>query len=184
MGSIEDRLRRALRAAVDERNEASPAAWTGRIEARRTELLARREVIEVIDHGAGSRGNGRGVAASPKRYRAGVAELVRSKSTYPVWGRFLYHLVRELRPDVCLEFGSGFGISTAYLGAGLRENGSGTLASVEGASSIAALARETVTALDLSGVVQVVEDRFANAIEALPPSTPAPGFIFLDGHHD
>src|SRR5499433_3055075 len=38
-------------------------------------------------------------------------------------GRLLYSLVRSARPDTVVEFGTSFGISTIYLAAAVRDNG-------------------------------------------------------------
>jgi predicted O-methyltransferase YrrM len=45
--------------------------------------------------------------------------------TDPPGGRLLYTLIRASRPATVVEFGTSFGISTIYLAAAVRDNGTG-----------------------------------------------------------
>jgi len=46
-------------------------------------------------------------------------------------GRLLYNLVRCARPDMEVEFGTSFGISTIYLAAAVTDNNAGQVVSTE-----------------------------------------------------
>src|SRR5215213_2331444 len=46
-------------------------------------------------------------------------------------GELLYNLVRAIRPATVVEFGTSFGISTLYLAAAVRDNGTGRVISTE-----------------------------------------------------
>lgn len=57
-----------------------------------------------------------------RRIDAGFA---RSMTVHPDTGHALYTVCRALRPDSIFETGTYWGYSTAYLAAGIRDNGSG-----------------------------------------------------------
>src|ERR1700739_4272921 len=46
-------------------------------------------------------------------------------------GRLLYALVRAIRPQTVVEFGTSFGISTIYLAAAVADNGTGRVLTTE-----------------------------------------------------
>lgn len=48
-----------------------------------------------------------------------------------VGGQLLYNLVRAVRPATVVEFGTSFGISTLYLAAAVRDNGTGRVITTE-----------------------------------------------------
>ncbi|MCX4745630.1 class I SAM-dependent methyltransferase [Kitasatospora sp. NBC_01287] len=54
-----------------------------------------------------------------------------SLPVHPHTGRFLYTLVRTLRPRTVVEFGTSFGTSAVQLAAALRDNGAGHLTGTE-----------------------------------------------------
>lgn len=180
----DDRAGRVLRAVeltLRGRPEADEREWIQRIERLRGELLASREPVTVADYGAGEApasagGMQRGDAAAQT-----VGERCRSSKS-PFWALLLFRLVRELRPERCLELGTNCGISAAYQAAALRLNGAGELRTVEGSPGLVELSRRTLDSLDLAAAV--VEGRFA---DVLPPLLEAAGpfdYVFVDGHHD
>jgi predicted O-methyltransferase YrrM len=77
-------------------------------------------------------------------------------SVAPLWGRFLFALVRELRPDACIELGTNLGVSGAYQAAALELNGSGRLMTFEGNPEWADRARLLFERLELTRVDQRV----------------------------
>lgn len=111
-----------------------------------------------------------------------LGEAVRAaKSAF--WCGFLFRLVLERRAASILELGTNLGISAAYLATAQRLAGGGRLVSIEGAPSLAALAREHLRQLGLEGAA-VAEGRFAHVLpEVLPGAAPL-DFVFVDGHHD
>src|SRR5690242_9760801 len=58
-------------------------------------------------------------------------------------GRLLYSLVRATRPEVVVEFGTSFGISTLYLAAAVRDNGAGHVYTTELSAAKIGAARRT-----------------------------------------
>jgi predicted O-methyltransferase YrrM len=93
-------------------------------------------------------------------------------------GRLLYNLVRAARPETVVEFGTSFGISTLYLAAAVRDNGTGRVIGTELSASKAAAARRTFAETGLDDVVTVLE---GDACETLADHTGQVGFVLLDG---
>jgi predicted O-methyltransferase YrrM len=151
----------ALRVTALNRVPAPERDWAARIERRRADvagLSGRRtpEETGVFD----------------------IALAVRWMSVPPVLGRLLLRLVCELRPRSIFELGTGFGISTAYMAAGLALNGSGRLVSVDLDQRPAAIAAEGLAALELGNVSLMPGEVDPGLAEADPIN-----LAFLDADH-
>ncbi len=188
-------VRRAvgLRLAPD---EVEADAAIGRLRAA---LAASTATVEVVDYGAGTRGD-----RSPTRR---VADVYAHASSGPLWGRVMFGLVRALRPVRVLELGTNLGVSAAHIGAGLALNEredrlddeppgvaggrpAGRLVTLEGAPELASLALRHLAALGhgaTAGAPPRVEVVVGPFTETLAETCAAHGpfdLVFVDGHHE
>jgi predicted O-methyltransferase YrrM len=175
-------VRRALLDAVRGAPRREERPWIERIEARRRERVADRAptgLPTVSGGGAEDEGPPRFAVGEPA---ATVAEASAFMSLAPEWCLLLMRLVRESRPSSCLELGTGFGISAAYLGAALQLNGSGELRTLEGSPEWAGRARDGLSRLGLDRV----EVQVGALTESLPQAAAAGApldFVFVDAEH-
>lgn len=157
------------------------------VDALRRRLAASTAGVEVVDHGAGSRGTN-----APVRP---VAKVYRWAATRPAWGRFLFGLVRALRPARVLELGTNLGVGAAHLAGALAlteaEGGpAGRLVTLEGAPALAALAAGHLARLghavgDGPGDrVRIVVGPFAETLPAVAAEAGPFDLVFVDGHHE
>jgi predicted O-methyltransferase YrrM len=94
-------------------------------------------------------------------------------------GALLYMLVRASHAQSVLEFGTSFGVSTTYLAAALRDNGSGRVITTEFEASKVARARGNLTQAGLS---DLVEFREGDALQTLTRDLPETlDVVLLDG---
>ncbi|GLW63303.1 putative O-methyltransferase, family 3 [Actinomadura rubrobrunea] len=93
-------------------------------------------------------------------------------------GRLLYSLVRAVRPSTVVEFGTSFGISTLFLAAAVRDNGTGRVVTTELSPDKAAAARRTFAETGLDDVITLLE---GDALETLAALDEPAGFVLLDG---
>jgi predicted O-methyltransferase YrrM len=171
-------LARALRVAFAGAHDAAAVDWFRRIEERRDALLRSDDVVEVrlveyIDHPEGQHVD-----------RRALAEVCRTDSKPPHWGRLLFSIVRELRPRHALELGAGVGLSAAYQAAALELVGGGRLLTLEAAEQRVALSRETLRELELGVRAEVRHGRFAEALEPALAELAPVDYAFIDGHHE
>lgn len=96
----------------------------------------------------------------------------------PEGGRLLYSLVRAARPATVVEFGTSFGVSTLYLAAAVRDNGSGRVVTTEMSRTKVDAARRTFAETGLDDVITVLE---GDARETLAGVEGTIGFVLLDG---
>jgi|ERR1700678_813105 predicted O-methyltransferase YrrM len=96
-------------------------------------------------------------------------------------GRLLYSLVRAAQPEIVVEFGMSFGISTLFLAAAVRDNGTGHVFTTELSAAKVAAAKATFGEAGLDGVITVLE---GDARETLAGLSGAVGFVLLDGWKD
>jgi predicted O-methyltransferase YrrM len=93
-------------------------------------------------------------------------------------GRLLYALVRAIRPQTVVEFGTSFGISTIYLAAAVTDNGTGQVITTELSSKKAAAARANLEEAGVAGPVRVLE---GDALQTLAGVSGPVGLVLLDG---
>jgi len=141
------------------------------IEKQREVLLKDSAIIEVEDFGAGS-----AVIKSNKR----VVKNIAASSLKPKkFAQLLFRMVQYYKPATMLELGTSLGITTAYLAKG---NENGKVFTCEGSSSIAAIAQNNFTALQLKNI-ELTKGDFAKTLQPLLQQTGKIGFAFIDGNH-
>jgi predicted O-methyltransferase YrrM len=79
--------------------------------------------------------------------------------------------------------GTAVGISGAYQATALKLNGHGKLVTLEGADSIAQIARSNFQRLGLDSV-EVVVGKFDETLPKVLAETQPVDYVFIDGHHD
>jgi predicted O-methyltransferase YrrM len=79
--------------------------------------------------------------------------------------------------------GTAVGISAAYQAAALRLNGGGRFATLEGAPTLAEIARANLGELGLD-TVDVVVGRFGATLPSVLAARRPLDYVFVDGHHD
>lgn len=160
-------------------------SWIDRIERLRSEMNASTAPVTRRDFGAGSPEG----KLTPEEMRAGVettdtvGHISRLASKPPFWCGLLFELIRTVHPKSCIEMGTAVGISAAYQGAALRLNGGGELVTLEGAGSLANIARKNFQELGLDAV-DVVVGRFQDTLPDVLASRKPVDYVFVDGHHD
>jgi predicted O-methyltransferase YrrM len=176
---------RALRAPSDQEQP-----WAARIEAIRAQLAASNDVLryEAEDRALAARAIAMSTDPQPPvlhedHLSRTLGEVTRVTSAPPAWGRFLYRLVRELRPGRCLELGTSVGISGCYLGAGLSANGMGRLITIEGTAAAADVARDVFAELGLDERIEVRTGLFAERLPGAIADLGGIDMAFIDGHH-
>ncbi|NNF57615.1 MAG: class I SAM-dependent methyltransferase [Rhodothermaceae bacterium] len=174
----------ALREAAQLSLAPAEAASEVEIDALRAALKASAETIQMQDFGAGTQAGLLAALAKPDERR--IAEIYERAAATPAWGRFLFCLVRALRPRHVLELGANLGVSAAHIVAALdhnhREGGEEAhLVTLEGDPTLANLAREHLVP---TGRATVVTGRFVDTLpEVLATRSPF-DLVFLDGHHE
>ena len=169
----------ALRMTALRRIPREERRWAERIEQRRAELASEHAETQAVF----TERPERGAARWTQILRPGpVAEACGVISIPPLWGVLLLRLARGQRPAVAVELGTGFGISAAYLAAGLEVNGSGRLATFDGAEKWAAIAEEGTSRLGLTRAEFRVGPLSKTLEEALVELDPV-GLTFIDAEH-
>ncbi|MFI6585067.1 O-methyltransferase [Embleya sp. NPDC050493] len=116
---------------------------------------------------------------SPLEHADAAAEIYMPISAAA--GALLYNLVRAVRPTTIVEFGMSFGISTLYLAAAVRDNGTGRVVTTELSKDKIAAARRTFAETGLDDLITVLE---GDARETLRDLDGPADFLLLDGWKD
>jgi predicted O-methyltransferase YrrM len=96
-------------------------------------------------------------------------------------GRLLYALVRAIRPQTAVEFGTSFGISTVYLAAAVADNGTGHVFTTELSRKKAAAAQANLEEAGLAAGVTIL---CGDALDTLAGLSGPVGLVLLDGWKD
>ena len=93
-------------------------------------------------------------------------------------GQLLYALVRAIRPQTVVEFGTSFGISTIYLAAAVTDNGTGRVVTTELSAKKVRAAQSNLRQTGLDGAVTILD---GDALETLADLPGPIEVVLLDG---
>lgn len=142
------------------------------IEAVRQAMKSSTEEISVLDFGAGSKRSN-----APRRR---VATIARNAEKPRKYGQLLYRLIRHFRPEILLDLGTSFGITTLYEAEACVP--AARLLTFEGCPETARVARQNFEKFGISPVELVL----GNLDETLPEcvgTLDRIDFVFFDANH-
>lgn len=144
-----------------------------RVESALDRLFARAEEDDVV--AARLRAEQvEGFGGTPQEYADALAEIYMPISR--TGGELLYNLVRATRPATVVEFGMSYGISTLYLAAAVRDNGTGRVLTTELSQEKIAAARRTFAETGLADLITVLEGDARITLAGIEAD-----FVLLDG---
>lgn len=129
------------------------------------------DIIEIHDLGAGSR-----VESIKNR---NVSSIVKNSSVTMKLGALLHRLCKWYEPELIVEFGTGLGISTAYLASGAGEV---PLISIEGSREKHHFARNNSDLYANSSIEYILGD-FNSEFERVLGRSKNHMLVFIDGDH-
>ena len=139
------------------------------IERVRRNLKSSKVQVQDTTFGAGSQ--------KPKAKELG--QIVRNVCVPSYFGRLLYRLARDLKPETIIELGTSLGISTLYIA---NANRNSKVYSIEGDDYLAKLAVENLNNLGIQNV-NVVNGDFDFELPRIISSLEKIDFAFIDGNH-
>ena len=96
------------------------------------------------------------------------------------WARFMFGIVKHMRPAKVLELGTCCGFSSAYMSYGCDDS---LIITLEGAPEIHAVAEKVHSSLDRKNIVRVT-GRFQDRLQGVLSEHGHFDLAFIDGHHD
>lgn len=141
------------------------------IESVRRQLLKDNTVIEIEDFGAGA-------VRQRKKIRS-IGSIARHAAKSKKLSQLLFRIVHYYQPKTILELGTSLGISSAYMASA---NPAARIVSIEGASTVADLARHHHKFLQLSNV-EVRTGEFDNILPDALHQLGKVDLVFIDGNH-
>ncbi len=119
----------------------------------------------------------------PGKELESVSNLAKISSRSKFWSSFLFYLIREFQPEICLELGTCIGISASYQASALKLNNKGKLFTLEGSPSRAEIASQNLESLQLNNV-EVIIGSFEDNLEKTLKRLEKIDYIFIDGNHN
>lgn len=119
-------------------------------------------------------------AEDTEQRRQGLPSERRTRNLDEETARYLYLLVRAVRPAQIVEVGSSNGLSTIWLALAAREYG-GRVTGTEIVPERAAAANDNLAAAGLAGVARVIAGDAREIVAGLPGPF---DFVFLDAEKD
>ncbi len=141
------------------------------IEIVREQLKNNHTLLTLEDFGAGSR-----IHSHTQRR---IADIATSSLKPKKYSQLLFRMVNYFQPATILELGTSLGITTSYLASG---NANAQVITMEGATSVAAIAKQSFQSLRLKNI-QVVTGNFDNTLPGALAQLTSVDFAFIDGNH-
>lgn len=141
------------------------------IENLRQQLLNDKTIIEVEDLGAGSV-----IAKSKSR---SVADIAKHAAKNKKLAQLLFRIADYFQPKTMIELGTSLGISSSYLASACPKS---KLVTIEGASSVAEIARKNFQSLGLKNICMKTGN-FNAALPEILKNTDQIDLAFIDGNH-
>ena len=179
LGDRSDQLRNVVSLRLDN-DECIAEAFIQNI---RHELYASEKTIQVTDFGAGTRGSVLSSESKPDERR--IRDIYKRAAASPAWGRFLFRLVRALKPGHVLELGANLGVSALHIAAALEINKrEGRLTTIEGDPTLSEIARANLARLGHECRATVLTGRFDDVLPTCVEEHGPFDLVFIDGHHE
>jgi predicted O-methyltransferase YrrM len=147
--------------------------------------LASSETVNITDYGAGSSSSKRtkeqmyeGVSS-----KVNISDVCRRASSPNKWGELIFKIIRDFKPENCLELGTCLGISGAYQISALKLNGHGKFTTIEGSEELAKYADSNLKKLNYQDYTVHI-GRFIDVLPNILSKDHPIDFAFIDGHHD
>jgi predicted O-methyltransferase YrrM len=142
---------------------------SGALEAERISLWQKNHELCVIDYGAKTRAS-----------RSKKLKTISKHSLAPkLQAAFLASMVDYLKPNVILEIGTSFGITTCYLAENAKQ---ATICTLEGNDESANLAKERFERLGYRNI-EIIRGNFDDTLTEVLKKHPKLDFVFFDGNH-
>lgn len=171
----------ALETTLRLRVDADERIWVRRCEELRRRLRSCDRIISRRFLGLPSPPpqNGEPNPPTDSVFEESIGQICRRASRQYFWCLFLFRLVRELQPDVCLELGTSLGISASYLASALELNQRGRVITLEGEPSLARISAENLAGLSPARA-RVVPGLFEDSLPSVLQENHPIDFCFVD----
>ena len=143
-----------------------------KVKSLRNVLLKDKRSINFKEYGAGSK-----VFSNGKR---NVNDIIKHNAISNKQGLFLTRLVNFLKPHNILEFGTSLGFSTIYMA--LKKQESSHIYTMEGDSSLCAIASENFKKIGLSNI-SIINEEFDIGLNKIANKEISFDLIYFDGNH-
>ena len=152
-------------------NDKRPFYAFEHIEGLRQALLFDERILKIEDFGAGSR--------TTKDNTRRVATIARYSLKPKKYSQLLFRIVDHYQPKIILELGTSLGLTTSYLAAAKSD---AKVITMEGASAVAALAKENFNKLKLNNI-ELQLGNFDDTLPLVLSALPTVDLAFIDGNH-
>jgi len=142
-----------------------------KIETLKSKLIKDNQEISITDFGAGSK-KGYGNLST-------ISQIAKNSSKPKKLGRLLYRIAKDLKPEMVLELGTSFGLSSAYFAMG---NPDAKITSMEGCPNISSVANNNFAILNINNI-NLLTGNFDDLLEDFLDKTPKLDMVFIDGNH-
>ena len=136
----------------------------------RSQLVSNDSIVEVEDHGAGSK-----MAKTSQRK---ISEIASSAVSNTEKASFLFRLVNHLKPQHILELGSSLGLSSLYMHCARRQ---AKIQTIEGSQSLGNIAKNIHRQVGAN--ISVYIGTFRRILPEILTANMEIDLVYVDGHH-
>ena len=141
------------------------------LEKYRNSLLASKEVIQVVDFGAGSK--------VFKTNQRAVCKIAQKAGISKKRAELLFRITKYFQSEHILEIGTSLGLATSALSAG---NNVANITTLEGCENTSAVAKKTLRNFELNNIENIVTE-FSVYLKNSKSEATIYDLIYFDGNH-
>lgn len=134
-------------------------------------LLHNEQVLEIEDHGAGSK--------TFKNKKRAVSNIAKRGISSARQSEFIYRLINFLNCKNSVEIGTSLGLNSLYIA---RANPNGTVSTIEGSYALYTFARHLGNKLE-AGNIKYIHANFDVALPGVFKDLKSLDFLYMDGNH-
>ena len=113
-----------------------------------------------------------------------VKDICKKASSTPIWGRFLFLIIKKIKSPKILEIGTNLGVSGSYILSALKNKKNTRFITMEGVPDLCKIANTHFDSINPSKNHQIIQGIYKNSFPKIINKKINFNLFFIDGNHN